>query len=51
MIYYAPILAALAVYAIRLIEINRKRDTVPGPVRETTTLRLFILIEIGRAHV
>lgn len=44
MIYYAPIAVALAVYAIRLIEINRKRDTVPGPVRETTTLRLFILI-------
>ena len=44
MIYYAPIVVALTVYAIRLIEINRKRSTVPGHVQETTTLRLFVLI-------
>ena len=42
--FYLPIVAALAVYLVRLAEINRKRETVPGKVRENLTLRLFILI-------
>ena len=42
--FFIPIIVAFSVYVLRLFEINRKRDTVPGPVRETTTLRLFILI-------
>ena len=44
MIFYLPIAVALAVYVTRLIEINQKRDTVPGKVQENLTLRLFVLI-------
>ena len=44
MLFYLPILTALVVYVVRLAEINRKRETVPGKVRENLTLRLFILI-------
>jgi protein-S-isoprenylcysteine O-methyltransferase Ste14 len=42
--YYVPMLVALAVYALRIFEINRKRATVPGKVEENLTLRLFVLI-------
>lgn len=44
MIYYVPILVALAVYATRMFEISRKRNTVPGKVQENLTLRLFVLV-------
>ena len=44
MLYYLPIAVALTVYLIRLVEINRKRDTIAGPVRENLTLRLFVMI-------
>lgn len=44
MLFYLPILTALVVYVVRLAEINRKRETVPGKVQENLTLRLFILI-------
>ncbi len=44
MIFYVPILIALAVYVLRLVEISRKRATVPGKVQESLTLRLFVLV-------
>lgn len=44
MIYYLPIIAALAVSVARMLEVKRKRDTVAGPVRENLTFRLFYLV-------
>jgi protein-S-isoprenylcysteine O-methyltransferase Ste14 len=37
----------LMVYGARMAEVRAKRDTVPGPVRETWTFRLFMLAGIG----
>ena len=39
-----PILCAAAIYIVRLIEINTKRNTIAGKVRENVTLRLFMLV-------
>lgn len=44
MLYYLPILAAAVVYAVRIAEVNRKRETIAGKVQENLTLRLFVLI-------
>ena len=44
MLYFLPIVTAAAVYFVRIAEVNKKRDTVAGPVRENLTLRLFVLI-------
>jgi protein-S-isoprenylcysteine O-methyltransferase Ste14 len=44
MLYYLPIITAAVVYFVRIAEVNTKRDTVAGPVRENLTLRLFVLI-------
>lgn len=38
-----PVASVIAVYGARMAELRAKRDTVPGPVRETLTLRLFVL--------
>ena len=39
-----PILCAVAIYTVRLIEINTKRNTIAGKVRENLTLRLFMIV-------
>jgi len=39
-----PLASVLAIYGGRLIELAAKRQTVPGKVRETVTLRLFMLV-------
>ncbi|SRR6266511_3120618 len=41
---FVPLGAVLAIYAGRMIELATKRKTVPGKVRETVTLRLFMLV-------
>jgi len=38
-----PIASGLLIYGLRMAELGTKREIVPGPVRETATLRLFIL--------
>ena len=35
--------SALVIYFARIAELRTKRETVAGPVREQTTLRLFVL--------
>lgn len=37
-----PLASVVLIYAARLRELNTKRDTIAGPVRETRTLRLFV---------
>ncbi len=44
MLYFLPILTALAVSFARLAEVKRKRDTVAGPVQENFTFRLFVIV-------
>ena len=44
MYYYLPILAILAVYAIRIAEVRTKRNTVAGKVQENLTFNLFLII-------
>jgi protein-S-isoprenylcysteine O-methyltransferase Ste14 len=39
---WLPVAVVLAIYTLRMIELRAKRETVPGPVRERTTLRLFV---------
>jgi protein-S-isoprenylcysteine O-methyltransferase Ste14 len=43
-IYYLPLIASLLIYAIRMGEVNRKRELVAGKVQEKWTLRIFILV-------
>ncbi len=38
-----PISSAILIFLVRLKELGTRRETVPGPVRETVTLRLFLL--------
>jgi len=38
-----PAGSVVAIYAARMVELRAKRDTIRGPVRETLTLRLFML--------
>ena len=38
-----PIASVVLIYLVRLAELGTKRDTIPGPVRERLTLRLFML--------
>lgn len=42
-VYVLPILSVLVLTGARLRELGRKRDTIHGPIRETLTLRLFLL--------
>ena len=39
----APIISILVIYLFRMAELNKKRQTIPGQVRENLTLRLFVL--------
>src|SRR5438105_2678240 len=39
-----PPATALAIYVLRLIELNTKRDTIAGKIRENLTLRLFMMV-------
>src|SRR2546422_860509 len=39
-----PLASVLAIYIGRMIELAAKRETVRGKVRETVTLRLFMLV-------
>lgn len=36
--------SVLGIYLARMVELRTKRDTVPGPVRETGTLKRFVLV-------
>src|SRR6185295_9026534 len=38
-----PAGSVVAIYSARMVELRAKRDTIRGPVRETLTLRLFML--------
>ena len=38
-----PILAAVAVYAVRIVELRTRRQTIRGPIKENLTLKLFVL--------
>ena len=38
-----PIVSALLIFLARLVELATKRQTVPGPIKENLTLRLFLL--------
>ena len=40
---FLPVISVALIYLVRVIELGTKRDTVPGPIRERVTLRLFIL--------
>jgi protein-S-isoprenylcysteine O-methyltransferase Ste14 len=38
-----PIASVLVIYLARMVELKTKRNTIPGPVKENLTLRLFML--------
>lgn len=40
---WLPVVSVLGIYLARMAELRARRDTVAGPVCETTTLRLFVL--------
>ena len=40
---WVPIVSVVLIYFARLKELATKRDTIPGPVKEHLTLRLFLL--------
>ena len=42
--FYVPIILAAAAYAARMAEIATKRNTIPGPVQENLTFRLFFVV-------
>jgi protein-S-isoprenylcysteine O-methyltransferase Ste14 len=44
LIKFLPLICEAAVYGCRLAEINTKRNTIAGKVKENLTLRLFVLI-------
>ncbi|MFM8470389.1 MAG: methyltransferase family protein [Limisphaerales bacterium] len=37
-------LSVLGIYFARMAELRTKRDTIPGPVRETRTLKRFVVV-------
>ncbi len=39
----APIASVLIIYLARVVELRTKRTTISGPIKETLTLRLFML--------
>ncbi len=39
-----PLLAVLTMYTLRISELRIKRETIPGKVLETSTLRAFVLL-------
>ena len=40
---FLPVISVIGIYAARLIELKTDRGIVPGSIRETVTLRLFML--------
>lgn len=38
-----PIASVLVIYLARMVELKTKRNTIPGPIKENLTLRLFML--------
>jgi isoprenylcysteine carboxyl methyltransferase (ICMT) family protein YpbQ len=38
-----PVAAAACVYAVRIVELRTRRQTIRGPIKENLTLKLFIL--------
>jgi protein-S-isoprenylcysteine O-methyltransferase Ste14 len=43
-IQFIPLACAAAIYIVRLMEINTKRNTISGKISENLTLRLFLLV-------
>lgn len=41
--YWLPLISVFVLYAMRMVELKTKRDTVAGPVKENLTFRLFLL--------
>jgi len=41
---YLPIIAVIIVYAVRIADVKKKRQTIPGIVQETRTFNLFLII-------
>ena len=41
---FIPLLSVAAIYGARLLELNAKRQTIRGEVRENLTLRLFMMV-------
>lgn len=39
-----PIISVVAIFLSRMVELGKKRATIPGPVKENLTFRLFVLI-------
>jgi protein-S-isoprenylcysteine O-methyltransferase Ste14 len=42
-----PLVSALVIYLVRVIELQTKRQTIAGAIRENITLRYFIIIGTG----
>jgi len=40
---FVPIASVVLIYLARMVELKTKRKTIPGPVKENLTLRLFML--------
>src|SRR4051812_27871226 len=38
-----PIVSVVVIFAVRMVELGTKRNTIAGKVRENLTLRLFML--------
>ncbi len=41
---WLAVVSVLGIYLARMVELRAKRDTIPGPVRETRTLRMFVVV-------
>lgn len=41
--FIVPIASVVLIYLVRMVELKTKRKTIPGPVKENLTLRLFML--------
>ena len=46
-LFLLPIASALVVTIARFVELGTRRNVIPGRVRETLTLRLFVVIGLG----
>ncbi len=42
LVFLAPLASALAIYWARIAELRKRREVVPGEVRENLTLKLFV---------
>ena len=41
---WLAVISVLGIYLARMVELRAKRETIPGPVRETRTLRMFVAV-------